>query len=223
MSPDSSGDISIKAEYFGKQLTYGWASSPLRIGATGGVNMRQQQASKYNVTASRGRFFFRAAGRNLILALAILGMAACADQSLGRPEASDEKAEVANSTASSLVSRPQRPGEELIAAEIGISVQSIHLTSAGYVLDMRYKVLDIEKAKAMVGRQAKPYVVVQKSGLKLAVPVSYKLGPLRQSTTHPEDNRIYFTFFANPGRHVESGDVIRLVVGDYTTDAIVVL
>jgi len=148
-------------------------------------------------------------------------MAACADQSLGRPAALNEKAEVATGAAGSLVS--QRPGEELVAEEIGISVQSIHLTSAGYVLDMRYKVLDIEKAMAMVGRQAKPYVVVEKSGAKLAVPVSYKLGPLRQSTTHPEDDRIYFTFFANPGRHVESGDSIRLVVGEYTTEPIVVL
>jgi hypothetical protein len=182
--------------------------------------MRQQQTSTIYLTASKRRFVFRAAGRNLFLVLAILGMAACADQSLGRPEASDEKAEVAASATSSPV---LRPGKELVAEEIGISVQSIHLASAGYVLDMRYRVLDIEKAMAMVGRQAKPYVVVEKSGLKLAVPVSYKLGPLRQSTTHPEDNRIYFTFFANPGRHVESGDSIRLVVGEFTTEPIVVL
>lgn len=185
--------------------------------------MIEQQASDTYSTASRRRFIFRAAGRDLLLALAILGLAACADQSLGRPEALDEKAEVATSAAGSLVSRPKRPGDELVAEEIGISVQSIHLTSAGYVLDMRYRVLDIEKAMAMVGRQAKPYVVVEKSGIKLAVPVSYKLGPLRQSTTHPEDDRIYFTFFANPGRHVESGDSIRLVVGEYTTEPIVVL
>ena len=111
----------------------------------------------------------------------------------------------------------------MIVGDIGIAVQSVHLSSAGYVLDMRYKVLDIEKAAAMVGRQAKPYVLVEKSGIKLGVPVSYKLGPLRQSTTHPEDGRIYFTFFSNPARHVESGDSIRLVVGEYTTEPIIVL
>jgi hypothetical protein len=183
--------------------------------------MTTRDICNFLLTASRRRFLFRAVGRNLVLALAILGTAACADQSLGRPGALDEKAEVATSAAGSLVS--QRPGEELVVEEIGISVQSIHLASAGYVLDMRYKVLDIEKAMAMVGRQAKPYVVVEKSGIKLGVPVSYKLGPLRQSTTHPEDERIYFTFFTNPARHVVSGDTIRLIVGEYTTEPIVVL
>ena len=134
----------------------------------------------------------------------------------------DDRAEIAASAAGSAVSHSKRP-PQLVADQIGIAVQGVHLSSAGYVLDMRFRVLDIDKAGAMLSRQAKPYVIVEKSGIKLGVPVSYKLGPLRQSTTHPEDERIYFTFFTNPGRHVKSGDVIRLVVGEYTTEPITVL
>lgn len=173
-------------------------------------------------TASSRRFVFRAAGHSSILALAILGLAACADQSLGQSEAVDEKAEIAAGPTGSPVSHPQQTGEALIAEDLGIAVQAVRLTAAGYVLDMRYRVLDMDKAAAMLGRQAKPYVLVDKSGAKLGVPVSYKLGPLRQSTTHPKNERIYFTFFANPGRHVASGDTIRLVVGDFTTEPIIV-
>lgn len=177
-----------------------------------------------HLTVSSRRFLLWAAGRSSFLVLAILGLAACADQSLGQSEALDEKAEVAASATGSPDLHPNQSGEGwVVAEEIGIAVQAVRLSSAGYVLDMRYRVLDIEKATAMVGRQAKPYVIVEKSGAKLAVPVSYKLGPLRQSTTHPDDDRIYFTFFANPGRHVASGDTIRLVVGEYTSEPIVVL
>jgi hypothetical protein len=185
--------------------------------------MIMRHICSFLLTASSRRFIFRAAGRGSILALAILGLAACADQSLGQSDAMDERAEIAASVTGSPVSQPKRPGVELVAEEIGIAVQSVHLSSAGYVLDMRFKVLDIERAAAMLSRQAKPYVIVEKSGIKLGVPVSYKLGPLRQSTTHPEDDRIYFTFFTNPARHVESGDSIRLVVGEYTTEPITVL
>ena len=183
--------------------------------------MIMRHICSFLLTASSRRFVFRAAGRGSILALAILGLAACADQSLGQPDAMDERAEIAASATGSPVSHSRQP--QLVAEEIGIAVQGVHLSSAGYVLDMRFRVLDVEKAAAMLSRQAKPYAVVEKSGIKLGVPVSYKLGPLRQSTTHPEDERIYFTFFTNPGRHVKSGDVIRLVVGEYTTEPITVL
>ena len=184
--------------------------------------MKIDKACERLAAGSSSRFFFWAAGRNLILMLVLLGLAACADQSLGRSEAVDEKAEIATSATGSPVSQPGNPANETFVDNIGVAVEAVHLSSAGYVLDMRYRVLDIEKSAAMLGRQAKPYVIVDKSGAKLGVPISYKLGPLRQSTAHPEGERIYFTFFANPGRHVESGDTIRLVVGDFATGSLIV-
>jgi hypothetical protein len=185
--------------------------------------MRERSTCAQNNAGSGSRLFFWVAGRKLLLiVVALLGLAACADQSLGRSDAVDEKAETATAAAGSPVSDANVSAHQDFVDNVGVAVEAVHLTSAGYVLDLRFKVKDIEKSGAMLDRQAKPYVVVDKSGAKLGVPISYKLGPLRQSTTHPEGERIYFTFFANPGRHVESGDTIRLVVGDFTTGSLTV-
>jgi hypothetical protein len=183
---------------------------------TGGVKMIVQHTSHMYLTVSRWRRLYSITTcRGAFLLLAILGLAACVNPSPDQTDISSENTETAASTGA-------QSDEWIIADYFGIAVKGVRLTAAGNVLDLRYKVTDIEKASAVLSRQSKPYVLVEKSGAKLGVPVSYKLGPLRQSTTHPEDERIYFTFFANPGHHVNSGDTIRLVVDDYTTMPLIV-
>lgn len=96
----------------------------------------------------------------------------------------------------------------------GIRVLGIRLTAAGYMLDFRYRLLDAQKANALFNRRIKPHLIVEKSGAKLQVPITNKLGPLRQTATHAKVDRNYFTFFANPGRHVDSGDKVTVVIGE---------
>jgi hypothetical protein len=111
--------------------------------------------------------------------------------------------------------------------EWGIKFLSVNLTAAGYLVEFKYKILDPQKARGMVQRKfsPRPYVVVEKSGAILLVPFSAKLGSLRSSVRTANQMQIgknYFTLFANPGRHVNAGDQITIVVGDFMVEHVVV-
>jgi hypothetical protein len=111
--------------------------------------------------------------------------------------------------------------------EWGIKFLRINLTAAGYLLEFKYKILDPQKARGMVQRKfsPNPYVIVEKSGAILKVPFSAKLGSLRSSVRTANQMQIgknYFTLFANPSRHVNAGDQITIVVGDFMVEHVVV-
>jgi hypothetical protein len=104
--------------------------------------------------------------------------------------------------------------------EWGIKLIGIRQSAAGYMLDFRYQVLDPTKAAPILQRKFSPtpYLLVEKSGAKLAVPWSEKVGSMRQSVRTANQikaNKRYFMLFANPGRHVKVGDKVTLVIGDF--------
>jgi hypothetical protein len=105
----------------------------------------------------------------------------------------------------------------------GIESHGVRLTSAGYMLDFRYRVHDAQKAKALLDRRTKAYVVVEKSDAKLGVPVSAKVGALRSSTRDVKEERNYFIMFSNPGKHVQPGDRVKIVIGDLVTEPLTVM
>lgn len=98
--------------------------------------------------------------------------------------------------------------------EFGIQIISLRPTALGQMLDLRFKVLDPEKAKPVLDKNKKSYLVDQKSGKTLAVPVT-KAGSMRQTTLKPEAGRVYFTLFANPGGIVKENSRVTLVIGDF--------
>jgi hypothetical protein len=106
----------------------------------------------------------------------------------------------------------------LVEEQWGVEIQGVRLTSADYMLDFRYRVVDVDKAAPILDRHIKPHVIVERSGYKLQVPISSKLGPLRQTQTLPEEGRNYYAFFANPARHVQPGDLVTVVVGDFSVE-----
>jgi len=104
----------------------------------------------------------------------------------------------------------------------GIRVIGIRRTAADYMLDFRYRMLDPEKATAIMDRKIKPQLIVEKNGRTLQVPVSAKIGPLRQSPKFAKVDRNYFMFFANPGREVKAGDKVTVVIGDFKAEHLIV-
>lgn len=100
-------------------------------------------------------------------------------------------------------------------AKWGIRIVAIRRSAAGYMLDLRYQVLDPDKAADFVDRGIKPELLVEKSGARLQVPVTGKIGPLRQSALRAKAGKIYFMFFANPARHVQAGDTVTLSLGEF--------
>ncbi|MEW6336127.1 MAG: hypothetical protein AB1625_01885 [Acidobacteriota bacterium] len=105
-------------------------------------------------------------------------------------------------------------GVAQMAAEWGIEILDLKLTSAGTMLDFRYRVLDPTLAEPIFSRQVKPYLVDESTGARLLVPSPPKAGPLRTTGT-PELGRTYFVLFGNPGRLVKAGQCVTVVIGEF--------
>ena len=100
---------------------------------------------------------------------------------------------------------------------LGITVSTLRLSTAGYMLDFRYRVVDPIKAAPLMDSRIKPYLLVEATGAKLQIPNTPKLGLLRQ---RPRNNAMlkkdheYFIIFSNLGRRLQSGDKVSVVVGE---------
>ena len=107
-------------------------------------------------------------------------------------------------------------GPQPVAAQAdpGIRVESLRLTAADYMLDLRYRITDPERAAAFFSRKTDLQLVDPVSGARLAVPNTPKLGKLRQVARKDMPDRSYFMLFANPGRYLKAGSQVTLVAGD---------
>ncbi|MET0026517.1 MAG: hypothetical protein ABW101_02675 [Candidatus Thiodiazotropha sp.] len=111
-----------------------------------------------------------------------------------------------------------------IAEKWGVELISLRLTAAGYMIDFRFKVLDVDKSKVFFSTQVKPQLVVEKSNAKLPVPMAAKVGAFRTTDRgrNIKPDRIYYIVFANPDAHVKSGETVTMVVGDFKEAHLVV-
>lgn len=101
----------------------------------------------------------------------------------------------------------------------GIRIEGLRLTSAGYMLDFRYSVVDARKAKPLFVRKARPVLKDEKTGTVMSVPTPPKTGPLR-SSNDPKAGRSYFMFFANPGRMIGEGHTATVTIGEFSVAGI---
>ncbi|MEW8300757.1 MAG: hypothetical protein AB2722_17015 [Candidatus Thiodiazotropha sp.] len=100
-----------------------------------------------------------------------------------------------------------------IADKFGIEIKSLRLSTVGYMLDFRHKVVDAKKAAYLHSYKIQPYVWDPKDNVSV-VPPSTKVGVLRQGKNDAREGKIYTTMFANPGRRFKQGDKVTLVIGD---------
>lgn len=145
-------------------------------------------------------------------------LAGCSSSGAKRPDECERSKEAPATVPAS----PQSSADPL-RDKWGIESHGVRLTSAGYMLDFRYRVVDAQKAAALLDRRTKSYVMVEKSDAKLGVPVSAKIGALRSSTKQIRAERNYFIMFSNPGRHVKPGDRVQVVIGDLVTEPLTVM
>ena len=120
-----------------------------------------------------------------------------------------------------VVRKPHPREKTLMKRQWGVEVLFVRPTSAGYMLEFRYKVLDPEKARPLFERQTKPMLTHVDSGAKFIVPTPPKTGALRNSNMPLEDHT-YWMFFANPGKFIKSGDLVTIEIGDFVAKNIVV-
>ena len=111
---------------------------------------------------------------------------------------------------------------ESIREQWGVGEFIVRQTSAGYMLDLRYRVFDKEKARPLFSRQLRPFIIEESSGVKYGVPASPKVGFLRQAPQHVKENKQYFLMVANPGKRIKTGDKLTLVIGDFRVEHLTV-
>jgi hypothetical protein len=90
------------------------------------------------------------------------------------------------------------------------------------MLDLRYRVLDPEKAMHLFLEEITPYLIDQDSGSKLPVTGSTKVGSFRPTSGDPREGITYFMFFGNPGQLVKVGTRVTVVVADHRLENLVV-
>jgi hypothetical protein len=103
----------------------------------------------------------------------------------------------------------------------GIDNITLKATASGAVIRFSYLVEDANKAKVLNDKNQEPYLVVQKTGTKLEVPATEKVGKLRQTAT-PENGREYWMVFQNASHVVQPGDRVNIVIGPFHADGLVV-
>ena len=81
----------------------------------------------------------------------------------------------------------------------GILVERLSLSASGIMVDMRYRITDLEKAQKVLNRNSRLQMIDQKTGAILPVPDMAKVGKLRQLPKTNEPSRIYWMFFRNTG------------------------
>jgi hypothetical protein len=84
----------------------------------------------------------------------------------------------------------------------------------GMMLDLRYRVIDLEKAREMIKQSTPITLVDQASGAILPIPNMAKVGKLRNLPNSDDTKILYWIFFNNPGGMVKPGTKVTLVIGD---------
>ncbi len=96
-----------------------------------------------------------------------------------------------------------------------IKIEAVRMTAAGHFIDLRYRVLDPARANELLGPGVKPLLIDQATGFKMGVPMTAKLGPLRQTQAPQRLDHLYFVMFTNTaGLH--PGSKVTAQLGDIT-------
>jgi hypothetical protein len=142
----------------------------------------------------------------LLLAAVVWQLTGCADA----PEIAPTTVEAV------VVSAAAVPEVASAESAYGISVVGLQLSAAGTMLDFRYRVLDAIKAAPLLDRKQRPYLLDPvRGGARLGVPDTPVLGQIRQTARNNVvyTDRNYFIMFGNPGRAVQRGDTVSLMLG----------
>ncbi len=102
-------------------------------------------------------------------------------------------------------------------------VDDIHVrsTASGSLIRFSYRVVDADKAMLLNDQKATPYLIDEKARVALQVPVTEKVGQLRQ-VAMPLNGREYWMVFSNKGRYVKPGNHVDVVIGKFRVEGLVV-
>ena len=103
----------------------------------------------------------------------------------------------------------------------GIEDLHVRYTASGSLVRFSWRVVNAEKAAILNDKKAEPSMIVKKTGARLGVPETERVGKLRQ-TAAPEEGREYWMVFTNVGRALKPGDHVDIVIGAFHVNELVV-
>ncbi len=109
-----------------------------------------------------------------------------------------------------------------VEERLGVHIRGIRLSAAGFMLDVRYRILDADKAAFFLDPKIVPYLQ-DSTGARLGVASSPKIGSLRSTQRGAIHlDRDYAMLFGNPGRYLQHGSKVTLVIGEQKIENITV-
>jgi hypothetical protein len=152
------------------------------------------------------------------------GSIAAAPKSIS-PDDARALIQIEKARARSQASKALEPGLTTAEKDWGIKLYGVRWTAAGYMLELKFRVLDEHKAYPLLKRDISRYLIVEKNGAVLEVPFTQKLGSLKstvRTANMVKKDHNYIALFANPGQHVQVDDKVTLVIGNFIIENLVV-
>jgi hypothetical protein len=114
----------------------------------------------------------------------------------------------------------ERPvtGTAGLAERSGVKLTQVAVTGGGGLIDLRYQVLDPDRANSLHAKQTPPALVDERTGLlvnQLLMKHGVHQGPLKLGVT-------YYLVFNNPGNWVRRGSMVTVLLGNAQIQHVVV-
>ncbi len=108
-------------------------------------------------------------------------------------------------------------GLDELAEKMGIRLVSLRTTADGHMLDLRYRVVDKDKAHQVlkVASKIDVFIIDTESGTIAKIPKTM-LGKLRGKSPNARTDQVYYFILGNPHQMIRSGSTVKIVVGDIT-------
>ncbi|MFZ5538167.1 MAG: hypothetical protein ACOY5V_00315 [Pseudomonadota bacterium] len=153
--------------------------------------------------------------RRLLPGLLAAALGGCATVPGDSPSAAAGAADGAQARVAAAEQAPAL-GAGAVVEAFGVQLKGVRLSANGYIVDLRYRVLDPAKAQPLLDRKVRPVLVDEVTGDRFYVPVPPIIGALRQTSRNKviHTDRDYFMLFANPDRKLQAGSKVALYVGD---------
>jgi hypothetical protein len=103
----------------------------------------------------------------------------------------------------------------------GVDSLSVKSAESGEIVRFTYRIIDVDKAKALNDKKNEPSLIDPAAGVKLVIPSLEKVGKLRQTST-PEEGKVYWMAFSNKGGYVKPGHRVNVVIGQFRADGLIV-
>ena len=115
----------------------------------------------------------------------------------------DHTAAVADQTATAVISA------QTLAERFGLEITRIAVTAGGGIIDVRYRVLDKEKAGHVLDDPDNGlYLIVEESGVTLTQP-----GHAMKHNSELKNNMSYYTFYPNTQNVIQPGTPVAVAFG----------